>query len=298
MNQSTLIYLKIFSLFALNSKETKHINKPYSASKQPPFHLLINRCKRENTRGGSPLIYTVFLQFSSVAQSCLTLCDPMGCSMPGLPVHHQILEFTQTHVHWVSDAIQPSHPLSSPFPPAFNLSQHQSLFKWVSSLHQVAKVLESSLPYQLTHMGWRNSPWMPHFYLLEIKNTQLQWVFLSRLEEKVTHITEEETVLEIQSLRHSLARFTDKSSWYCIKTSLQLRPRQTPYCHPTGYFAVPPLGLVLVQRLWVKREELLPEDRTHTSQHINPISRWGSHRSVNKLLANKEIRAEFIVSSE
>ena len=90
MNQSTLIYLKNFSLFALNSKETKHINKPYSASKQPPFHLLINRCKRENTRGGSPLIYTVFLQFSSVAQSCLTLCDPMGCSMPGLPVPYHL----------------------------------------------------------------------------------------------------------------------------------------------------------------------------------------------------------------
>ena len=72
-----------------------------------------------------------FSQFSSVTQSCLTFCDPMDCSMPGLPVHHQLPEFTQTHVHWVSDAIQPSHPLSSPSPPAFNLSQHQDLFKWV-----------------------------------------------------------------------------------------------------------------------------------------------------------------------
>ena len=79
------------------------------------------------------------VQFSSVAQSCLTLCDPMDCSMPGLPVHHQLLEFTQTHVHWVSDAIQPSHSLSSPLPPAFNLSQHQDLFKWVGYSHQVAK---------------------------------------------------------------------------------------------------------------------------------------------------------------
>ena len=70
-------------------------------------------------------------QFSSVAQSCLTLCDPMNCSMPGLPVHHQHPESTQTHVHWVGDAIQPSHPLSSPSPPALNLSQHQGLFKWV-----------------------------------------------------------------------------------------------------------------------------------------------------------------------
>ena len=82
------------------------------------------------------------LQFSSVAQSCPTLCSPMDCNMPGLPVHHQLLEFTQTYVHWVGDAIQPSHSLSSPSPPAFNLSQHQGLFQWVRSSHQVAKVLE------------------------------------------------------------------------------------------------------------------------------------------------------------
>ena len=89
-------------------------------------------------------LHTLFssVQFSSVAQSCLTLCDPMNRSTPGLPVHHQLPEFTQTHVHWVGDAIQPSHPLSFPSPPALNLSQHQGLFKWVSSLHQVAKALE------------------------------------------------------------------------------------------------------------------------------------------------------------
>ena len=79
------------------------------------------------------------VQFSSVSQSCLTLCDPMHCSMPGLPVQCQFPEFTQTHVHCVSDAIQPSHPLSSPSPPAFSLSQHQCLFQGVSSSHQVAK---------------------------------------------------------------------------------------------------------------------------------------------------------------
>ena len=73
--------------------------------------------------------------FSSVTQSCPTLCHPMNRSTPGLPVHHQLLEFTQTHIHWVSDAIQPSHPLSSPSPPAPNPSQHQSLFQWVNSLH-------------------------------------------------------------------------------------------------------------------------------------------------------------------
>ena len=84
-------------------------------------------------------------QFSSVAQSCPTLCDPMNHSTPGLPIHHQLPEFTQTHVHWVGDTIQPSHPLSSPSPPAPNPSQHQGLFQWVNSSHEVAKVLEFQL---------------------------------------------------------------------------------------------------------------------------------------------------------
>ena len=88
---------------------------------------------------------TFSVQFSSVAQSCLTLCDPMNHSIPGLPVHHQLPEFTQTHVHRVSDAIQPSYPLLSPSPPAPNPSQHQSLFQWVNSSHEVAKVLEFRL---------------------------------------------------------------------------------------------------------------------------------------------------------
>ena len=87
-------------------------------------------------------IHTQIYKFSSVTQSRLTLCNPMDCSTPGFPVHHQLPELTQTHVHWASDAIQLSHPLSSPSPPAFNLSQHQGLFQWVSSLHQVAKGLE------------------------------------------------------------------------------------------------------------------------------------------------------------
>ena len=77
--------------------------------------------------------------------SCVWLCDPMDCSAPGFPVHHQLPELSQTHVHRVGDAIQPSHPLSSLFSPAFNLSQHQGIFQWVSSSHQVAKVLELQL---------------------------------------------------------------------------------------------------------------------------------------------------------
>ena len=82
------------------------------------------------------------VQFSSVTQSCLTLCNPMDCSTPSFPVHHQHPELAQTHVHQVGDDVQLSHPLSSPSPPNFNLSQHQGLFQWVSSSHQVAKVLE------------------------------------------------------------------------------------------------------------------------------------------------------------
>ena len=88
------------------------------------------------------------IQFSSSAHSSLTLCNPMNCSMPGLPVHHQLPESTQTHVYCVGDAIQPSHPLSSPSLHALNLSQHQGLFQWVSSLLQVAKILELQLQHQ------------------------------------------------------------------------------------------------------------------------------------------------------
>ena len=94
------------------------------------------------------------VQFSSVAQSCRTLCDPMDCSTPGLPVCHQLPGLAQTHVCRVSAAIQPSYPLSSPSPPTFNLSQHQDLFQWVSSSHQVAKVFE----FQLQHQSFQWTP--------------------------------------------------------------------------------------------------------------------------------------------
>ena len=105
------------------------------------------------------LMFLTHIQVSSVAQLCPTLCDPMNRNTPGLPVHHQLPESTETHVHWISDAIQPSHPLLSPSPPAFNLSQHQGLFKWVSSSHQVAKVLE----FQLQHQPFQ---WTPRTNLL------------------------------------------------------------------------------------------------------------------------------------
>ena len=91
------------------------------------------------------VMWQISVQFSSVAQSCPTLCDLMSHSTPGLPVHHHLVEFTQTHVPRVSDAIQPSHPWSSPCSPDPNPSQHQSLFQWVNSSHEVAKVVEVQL---------------------------------------------------------------------------------------------------------------------------------------------------------
>ena len=102
------------------------------------------------------------VQLSSVDQSCPTLCDPMNRSTPGLPVHHHLPEFTQTHVHWVRDAIQPSYLLSSLSPTAPNPSQHQSLFQWVNSSHEVAKVLEFQLQhhsFQRTTKDWSPLEW-------------------------------------------------------------------------------------------------------------------------------------------
>ena len=115
--------------------------------------------KMSHVQASYRVVHTLINQFSSVTQSCPTLRDPMNHSMPGLPVHHLLLEFTQTHVHWVSDAIQPSHPLLSPSPPAPNPSQYQGLFQWVNSSHEVAKILE----FQLQHQPFQ---WTPRTYLL------------------------------------------------------------------------------------------------------------------------------------
>ena len=108
--------------------------------KQVKTNMAINEGKNKSVR--------------SVAQSHPTLCNPMNYSTWGLPVHHQLLESTKTHVHSLGDAIQPSHPLSSPSPPTLNLSQHQGLFQWVNSSHEVAKVLE----FQLQHQSLQRTP--------------------------------------------------------------------------------------------------------------------------------------------
>ena len=122
-----------------------------------PTHLcnrvLLSHKKEWNSVICSNMNGLQFSSFQSLSRVRL-FCDPMNCSTLGLPVHHQLPEFTQTHVHRVSDSIQPSHPLSSPFPPAPNPSQHQSLFQWVSSSHQVAKVLE----FQLQHQSFQPTP--------------------------------------------------------------------------------------------------------------------------------------------
>ena len=131
----------------LPKEHTGHSKHPLPTTQEKTLHM-------DNTRWSTSKSHWLYslqpkmeklYQIRSVSQPCPTLCDPMNRSTPGLPVHHQLPEFTQTHIHRVSDAIHPSHPLSSPFPPAPNPSQHQSLFQWVNSLHEVAKVLEFQL---------------------------------------------------------------------------------------------------------------------------------------------------------
>ena len=133
-------------------RKWRDVGKGYILSAKNSRHPMYNTVIMINNN--------VLYQFSSVqSQSCPTLCNPMDCSTPGPPVHHQLPEFTQTHVHWVGDAIQPSHPPSSPSPLTFNLSQHLGLFKWVSSSHQVAKRLK----FQLQHQSFQ---WTPRTDLL------------------------------------------------------------------------------------------------------------------------------------
>ena len=144
---------------------------------------------------------------SSVTQSCPTLCDSMDCSTPAFPVHHQLPEFTQTHVHWISDAIQWSHPLSSPSLPAFNLSQHQGLFIWVSSLHQVAKVLEFQLQHQSFHWIFRTD--------CSSHGAYKQWFLISGRPKSVMHMVIVTLLVPFQ--------------FFPLKTNQQVVTEETPF---------------------------------------------------------------------
>ena len=139
----------------------------------------------------------------SVIQSCPTLCNPMDCSMPGFPVHY-LLELAQTHIHWVSDAIQLSHPLLSPSPPTFNLSQHQGLFQCLGSSHQVAKVLELQPQHQdQSPLGWTG------------------WISL--LSKGLSRVFSKTTVQKFQLIRFSLVIYFIHSSVY-ISTLSPIHP--------------------------------------------------------------------------
>ena len=135
-----MIVCLVFSMIMLSKWLASKLISGWARSLVSPIAL-----RKATWTAKLPLECVSSVQFSSVTQSCLTLCDPMNRSTPGLPVHHYLPEFTQTHLHRVGDAIQPSHPLSSPFPPAPNPSQHQSLFQWVNSSDEFAKVLEFQL---------------------------------------------------------------------------------------------------------------------------------------------------------
>ena len=144
------------------------------------------------------------LHCCSIAQSGPTLCDPTDCSMPGFPVLHYLPEFAQTHVHWVSDAIQPFHPLSPPSPPALNLSQHQGLFQWVGSSHQVAKVLEL----QLQHQSFQ--------WIFRVDSFRIDWFDLLTVQETL------KSLLQHHSLKASVlwcsALFIVQLSHLCVIT--------------------------------------------------------------------------------
>ena len=149
-NQGSQIVLGYY----LSTSESKTITSPFIVFYNIYLFWIIQAIFNKKSSIEFLMLTVIFLfpfldssvQFSHSLMS--DSLDPMNRSMPGLPVHHQLPESTQIHVHWVTDAIQPSHPLSSPSPPAPNPSQHQGLFKWVSSLHQVAKVLDFQLQYQ------------------------------------------------------------------------------------------------------------------------------------------------------
>ena len=179
----------------------------------------------------------------------------MNCSTSGLPVHHQLLEFTQTHVHWVGDVIQPSHPLSSPSPPALNLSQHQNLFKWVSSSHQVAKVLEFQLQHQSLqwtpglisyrmdcwlslqsllqyHSSKASILWHSAFFIVQLSHPYMttgktialsRWTFVAKVMSLLFNMLSRFVIAFLQRNKHLLI------SWLQSPSAVILEPRKIKY---------------------------------------------------------------------
>ena len=196
--------------------------------------------------------YFSSVQFSSFSQSCRLFCIPMNRSTPGLPVHHQLPEFTQTHVHRVGDAIQPCHPLSSPSPPAPNPSQRQSLFQWVTSSHEVTKVLE----FQLQHHSFQFSRSNYEIYERQTqKGERLYWIGHGALEDMKT-VSE-----HIQRLKSSLAR--QKGPKRCNRQLAENHNACELICHLRTecydvYKAVGGIGsayqqLCHAQRTWIRK---------------------------------------------
>ena len=201
------------------------------------------------------------IQFSSVTQLCLTLCDPMNLDMPGLPVHHQLLEFIYTHFHWVGDAIQPSHPLSSPSHPAFNLSQYQGLFKWVSSLLRWPKYWSFSFNISPSNehsrlISCRKTGWMSlqskdsqeslpthssktilrcsaffigqlsHLYMTTGKTIALmRWTFVSKVISLLFNMLSKLVITFLPRSKHLLI------SWLQLPSAVILEPPKNKVCH-------------------------------------------------------------------
>ena len=200
------------------------------------------------------------VQFSLVAQSCPTLCDSMDCSMQALPVHHQLLEFTQTHVHWVGDAIQPPHPLLSHSPPAFNLSQHQGLFQWVSSLHKVAKVLSFS---------FNISPSSEHPGLISFRMDQLDLLAVQgTLKSLLQHHSSKASILW-----HS-AFFIVQPSHPCMSTGKTIALTRWTFVGKIMSLLFNMLSRLVRRRQWHPTPVLLP-GKSHGRRSLVGRSPWG-----------------------
>ena len=151
------------------------------------------------------------LSVSAVAQLCPTLYNPMNRSTSGLPVHHQLPEFTHTHIHWVGDAIQPSHSLSSPSPPALNLSQDQGLFKWVNPLHQVAKLLA----FQLQCQSFQCSIYLLYIYIYIYIFVKTHWPRLLQWVDFYIDYCQRKPISKIVTYL-SLSHWCDRNSLYYL----------------------------------------------------------------------------------